>query len=409
MIAHLCRLAWNRRRTNLLLVGELFLSFLVLTPLIAGWVLFAAEELKSLGFEYEDVWHVHLMKSQQSKEEYQRNVELVWRELRALDQVEAVALASEAPFRFSQSWEGITSVYISDEGLETLGLRLVSGRWFQPEDEALDWTPAVIDQELSRALFGDEDPLGKVIADSPVISVDPRDSGLPLPPSPNRVRVVGVVESCFYYKDYGNVEVPGFVFLRFSMNDWFFFPMQSWLNFLVRTYPGTEPVFGEALRSKLQTVVPREQSVRFNVESLAERREDDRLNQLQNLGFIALLSGLMMFMVALGLTGMMWQNVRRRTREIGIRRAAGAPTGRIYGQFLGELAVLVTVAIALGCVPMIQFGLLDMVLGSQVPTYVAVCGLGATALVLYLLVLLCGLYPSWLATKVRPVEALHHD
>ena len=50
-----------------------------------------------------------------------------------------------------------------------------------------------------------------------------------------------------------------------------------------------------------------------------------------------------------------------------------------------------------------------MVLGSQVPTYVAVCGLGATALVLYLLVLLCGLYPSWLATKVRPVEALHHD
>ena len=57
----------------------------------------------------------------------------------------------------------------------------------------------------------------------------------------------------------------------------------------------------------------------------------------------------------------------------------------------------------------VQFGLLDMVLGSQVPTYVAVCGLGATALVLYLLVLLCGLYPSWLAAKVRPVEALHHD
>ena len=33
MIAHLCRLAWNRRRTNLLLVGELLLVFLVLTPL----------------------------------------------------------------------------------------------------------------------------------------------------------------------------------------------------------------------------------------------------------------------------------------------------------------------------------------------------------------------------------------
>ena len=117
----------------------------------------------------------------------------------------------------------------------------------------------------------------------------------------------------------------------------------------------------------------------------------------------------MMLMVALGLTGMMWQNVRRRTREIGIRRAVGAPGGRIYGQFLGELAVLVSAAIALGCLPVLQFGLLDMVLWSRVPAWVAACGVGATALVLFLVVLLCGLYPSWLAARVRPAEALHHD
>ena len=145
------------------------------------------------------------------------------------------------------------------------------------------------------------------------------------------------------------------------------------------------------------------------MESLAERWEDDRLGRLQLLRFIAVISGLMMLMVALGLIGMMWQNVRRRTREIGIRRSVGAPGGRIYGQFLGELAVLVTVAIALGCVPIVQFGLLDMVLWSRVPAYVVAISLGATAFVLYLLVLLCGLYPSWLAAKVRPVEALHHD
>ncbi len=415
MIAHLCRLAWNRRRTNLLLVAELLLSFLVMTPMIAGWVLFAAKELEPLGFEYENVWSVSLSGDlfgeggEQAREEYRRNIELLRQELQASDGVEAVALASEAPFRFSQSWNGIaTSVYISDEGLETLGLRLLSGRWFQPEDEALDWTPAVIDQELSQALFGDEDPLGKAIGDSPVINVDPQDSYFPIPPSPDHVRVVGVVEN-FYYKEYGNAEVPGFVFLRFSMNDWFVFPMQSWIYFLVKTYADTGPAFGEALRARIQAVVSAEQSIQFKVKSLAERRDAVRLERLQLLGFIAVISGLMMLMVALGLTGMMWQHVRRRTREIGIRRAVGAPGGRIYGQFLGELAVLVTVAIALGCVPMVQFGLLDMVLGSRVPAYVAACGIGATALALYLLVLLCGLYPSWLASRVRPAEALHHD
>ena len=407
MIAHLCRLAWNRRRTNLLLVGELFLSFLVLTPLIAGWVLFAAEELEPLGFEYEDVWSVRLSDrnyGERAQGDYQRNVELVWRELQVLDQVEAVALASQAPFRFPSSWYGITSVHISDVGLDVLELRLLSGRRFQSEDEVLGWTPAVIDQELSQALFGDEDPVGKAIEDSPVMD---RQGGNYFPRL-DRVRVVGVVENCFYYGDYEKADLPGFIFLRISQ-EWVASPRQSWVNFLVKTVPGVGLAVGETLRSRIQAVVPADESIGLAVESLAARQEDDRLGQLQNLGFIALLSGLMMFMVALGLTGMMWQNVRRRTREIGIRRAAGAPTGRIYGQFLGELAVLVTVAIALGCVPMVQFGLLDMVLGSRVPTYVAVCGLGTTAFVLYLLVLLCGLYPSWLAAKVRPVEALHHD
>ena len=103
MIAHLCRMAWNRRRTNLLLVAELFLSFLVLTPMVAGWVLFAAEELKPLGFEYEDVWSVRLsgrdlfdesrsISREQAGEEHRRTIELLERELRALDQVEEAGL-----------------------------------------------------------------------------------------------------------------------------------------------------------------------------------------------------------------------------------------------------------------------------------------------------------------------------
>ena len=420
MIAHLCRMAWNRRRTNLLLVAELFLSFLVLTPMVAGWVLFAAEELKPLGFEYEDVWSVRLsgrdlfdesrsISREQAGEEHRRTIELLERELRALDQVEEVALASNAPLRFSNSWNGISSVHISDEGLDVLGPRLLSGRWFLPEDDGLDWTPAVIDQELSRALFGDEDPLGKAIGDSPIFD----SQGSYVIPMPDLARVVGVVENCFYFMNYGGndhwpVKTPGFIFLRLS-DEWLANPMQSWINFLIKPYPGAGPEFGEKLKSRTKVLVPPEQSMNFDVGSLAELREFNRQNRLPLLTFIAVISGLMVLMVALGLTGMMWQNVRRRTREIGIRRAVGAPGGRIYGQFLGELAVLVTAAIALGCLPVLQFGLLDMVLWSRVPAWVAACGVGATALVLFLVVLLCGLYPSWLAARVRPAEALHHD
>ena len=416
MIAHLCRLAWNRRRTNLLLVAELFLSFLVLTPLIAGWVLFAVEQSKPLGFEYEDVWFASVRnRDHDDKEATLRNIELVWRELRALDGVQAVALASKEPFHFSESWNGISSVYLSDEGLEVLELRLLSGRWFQPEDAALDWTPVVIDQELSHALFGDEDPLGKVIGDSPIIDLQ---DGYNLP-SPDHVRVVGVVEACFYYRTYQDVEVPGMIFLRLpdtflqvstDSDEWVHNPLvYGGGHFLVKSYPSTGSAFGEALRSRIQAVVPAKQSVWLEVKSLADSLDHHRHNRLNMLKFLAVISGLLMLMVALGLVGMTWQNVRRRTQEIGIRRAGGAPGGRIYGQFLGELAVLVTVAIVLGCVPIVQFGLLELLLESLVPAYVVAGGLGATALVLYGLVLLCGLYPSWLASRVRPAEALHYE
>ena len=128
MITHLCRLAWNRRRSHLLLLAELFLSFLVLTPLTAGWVLFVAERLKPLGFEHEHVWSANLSYGnlfgedrEKSAGEYRRNVELARREIRAFDGVQAVALASDAPLRFSRSWNGISSVHLSDEGLEAWG------------------------------------------------------------------------------------------------------------------------------------------------------------------------------------------------------------------------------------------------------------------------------------------------
>ena len=137
MIAHLCRLVWNRRRTNLLLVGELILSFLVLTPLVAGWMLFAAEQLQPLGFEHEGAWSAMVMDRDWEERDLRPLIEPVWRELRALDEVQAVALLSNAPLRYYiDTWEGIAAVFSSDEGLDALGLRLLSGRWFEPADEA---------------------------------------------------------------------------------------------------------------------------------------------------------------------------------------------------------------------------------------------------------------------------------
>lgn len=421
MIAHLCRLVWNRRRTNLLLIGELTLVFLVVAPMGVGWTLFAIENAEPLGFEYEDVWVVNLGRhnwmSKADPEQastLERTIQRVKREIQALDAVESVALAEHSPFsRRVGVWNGITSVVLSEEGLETLGLRLHSGRWFAPEDAALagDSHPVVLDRRLSRALFGDRDPLGEVIqpdADAGSYLVMNMSASYRL-----KLRVVGVVENCFYYGKYGasESEMPGLLFFFLSQEQHNTPTPKSASDFylLVKTPWGARPDFGEKLSTRVRAVVPADQNMRFDVRSLAEIQAESQARRVSFLNRAAVLSGLLMFAVVLGLTGIMWQNVRRRTAEVGVRRAVGAVGGNIYGLFLGELAVLATAAIALGCVPIVQFDLLGLLLESQIPAHVLASGVGATALMLYLLVLLCGLYPSWLAAKVRPAEALHYE
>ena len=65
----------------------------------------------------------------------------------------------------------------------------------------------------------------------------------------------------------------------------------------------------------------------------------------------------------LGLTGVLWQTVTQRTREIGLRRAKGATITDIRAQILGELLVMATLAVLLGTAIIVQFPLLEAAFG----------------------------------------------
>ena len=79
----------------------------------------------------------------------------------------------------------------------------------------------------------------------------------------------------------------------------------------------------------------------------------------------------------------------------------------IRGQILGELLALTTVAVALGTAIFVQFPLLQVV--SEVSAGVYAVALLLALAVLYSFVILCGLYPSWLATRIQPARALQYE
>jgi putative ABC transport system permease protein len=61
----------------------------------------------------------------------------------------------------------------------------------------------------------------------------------------------------------------------------------------------------------------------------------------------------------------------------------------------------------LGILVVVQFPLLDLIgfISGKIYFY----SILAAALMIYLLTMLCGLYPSRLATRVQPAEALHYE
>jgi len=76
-------------------------------------------------------------------------------------------------------------------------------------------------------------------------------------------------------------------------------------------------------------------------------------------------------------------------------------------QILGELLALTTLAVLLGALVFLQAPLLGI--AGWVGWQVYAVGIVGSLLILYTLVVLCGLYPSWLATRVHPAEALHYE
>jgi len=268
--------------------------------------------------------------------------------------------------------------------METYDVSLVAGRFIEMRDDPDSLPVAVVDQRLARRLWGERDPVGLTLALNPN------------KPSPDRVRIIGVVDNLHLDKatepPLPSVLVPlaqhppesVFVSVRARGQPEAF---ASTLSALVRAESPDVPVY--AVRTQAAAI----DLTRTGVVLLTRI--------FTGVGLIALL------LAATGLYGVLAYTVRLRTREIGIRRAIGASSGHIVGDVLRRIAGQLGWGLGIGLVLAVPWSLALQNPGLQTQGLDLKVFASVLATIL-LAVATASLVPIWRALRVDPADALRH-
>ena len=285
----------------------------------------------------------------------------------------------------SENDEEVLMNRVSPGFLDAMGLPVLLGRPFAPQDALSKQKFALINEKMARDFFPGESPIGHRFGTSD----DPKDSG--------EYEIIGVVKNAKYMSLEEKQYAAAYAL---SAQDVTYLP-----NFVVRYAGDAGQIIPEARRaiSEAASDIPV-----GNISSLAEQVDDSINSQRLVAQLTSFFGALAVFLVCIGVYGLMSYTVARRTNEIGIRMALGAERSAILSMIFRESLSMTAIGLAIGILGSLALTrlLADFLYGVQPNDPVSI----AAAITLLVIVSLAACYiPARRATRVDPMVALRYE
>ena len=395
MLQQLFKIIWKRKKSNALIVAEVAISFIIVFAIsllaIRNYLLY----IEPLGFDYDDRWNIRFLSISGSWDENldANQLDQVLLQLRKEIEIENVHVLKNPTF---QNWSSRSDYELNGRNIafmsnimdagapQDFGIELLEGRWFGEQDDGQSYDPVIVNRLFVERYFGQENPIGKNISN---IKSEKK----------TEQRIVGIFND---FRQEGQLnELKPYVIYRYNRTSG-----ARIHNIEIKLNNGIQRSYEESLMKLLTRVAP---NWEFTVTPWNVKRDKNLQETFLPLLFASIIGLFFILLVALGLFGVLWQNVMSRTPEIGVRRALGATAKSIHLQVITELVIVTFLGLLIGLVLLIQLPLSGFI--PEISWSLFWSAQLVASVFMLLLAVLCAYYPGKLATKMLPADALHYE